>query len=54
MFDVLFNDPDPPDIWWIIWNGRMWTRAQDFLDAPPGPPGSDPDHVNHIHVTYMD
>lgn len=54
VFDLLFNDPDPPDIWWIIWNGRMWTRAQGFLDAPPGPPGSDPDHVNHIHVTYMD
>ncbi len=54
VFDFLFEDPDPPDIWWVIWNGRMWTRAQGFQDAPAGPPGSDPDHLNHVHVTYMD
>jgi hypothetical protein len=23
VFDFLFEDPDPPDIWWVIWNGRM-------------------------------
>jgi predicted chitinase len=54
VFDVLFNDPDPPNIWWTIWQGRMWTRAGGWQASPPGPPGSDPQHNQHIHVTYVD
>jgi hypothetical protein len=52
---VLFSDPNPPDIWWIIWQGSMWSRFQGgFVPAPAGPVGSDPGHFNHIHVTYLD
>jgi hypothetical protein len=55
VFHVLFSDPNPPDIWWIIWQGRMWSRFQGgFIDAPQGPSGSDPGHFLHIHVTYLD
>jgi hypothetical protein len=54
VFNVIFNDPNPPDIWWTISGGGMWTRAGGWEDAPWGPPDSDPDHVGHIHVTYLD
>lgn len=53
--DVMFEDPDPPDIWWIIYRGKMWTRRTGAWGAsPPGPPDSDPQHNQHIHVTYLD
>jgi predicted chitinase len=55
VFDVIFNDPDPPEIWWTIYQGRIWKRAtgawQPFSE---GPPDSDPRHEDHIHVTYLD
>jgi hypothetical protein len=55
VFHVLFSNPNPPDIWWIIWQGRMWSRFQGgFVAAPQGPSGSDPGHFHHIHVTYLD
>ncbi|MDP9480817.1 MAG: hypothetical protein M3R38_35000, partial [Actinomycetota bacterium] len=54
VFDVIFDDPNPPDIWWTIYRGRMWTRAGGDQPSPPGPPDSDPQHNNHIHVTYLD
>ena len=54
VFDVIFDDPDPPNIWWIIYRGRMWTRAKGDGPSPPGPRDSDPEHNEHIHVTYMD
>ena len=53
--DEIFNDPNPPDIWWIIYQGKMWTRkAGTWGPSPDGPPDSDPEHNNHIHVTYLD
>src|ERR687898_878725 len=57
VYDALFNDPDPPDIWWIIWQGEIWNR---FYKRPrrrhfPGGAGAaDMGHFNHIHVTYLD
>ena len=37
-FHTLFSYPNPPDIWWVIWQGRMWSRFQGgFVDAPGGP-----------------
>ncbi|MGH3144174.1 MAG: glycoside hydrolase family 19 protein [Rubrobacter sp.] len=54
VFDVIFGDPNPPDIWWTIYQGRMWTRAGGWGPSPPGPPDSDPEHNLHIHVTYLD
>ena len=49
LYDVLFDEPDPPDIWWIIWQGEIWSR---FFRRPKRRP--DPDHFDHIHVTYLD
>jgi hypothetical protein len=53
VFQTLFDDPNLPNIWWAIWQGRMWTRAGGWGQAPSGPPDSDPGHYSHIHVTYM-
>jgi predicted chitinase len=55
VFDVIFNDPDPPNIWWTIYRGRMWRRVtREWEASPPGPPDSDPQHNQHIHCTYLD
>jgi hypothetical protein len=56
VFKVLFDDLARPDIWWIIWQGEMWSRFQvpQLRPAPPGAAGSDPGHFSHIHVTYLD
>ena len=50
IFDILFNDPNPPNINWIIWQRWMWTRAGGW-----SPFGTDPFswHEDHIHVTYL-
>ena len=53
VFRTLFNDRNFPNIHWIIWRGRMWTRAGGFGKSPPGPRDSDPGHFSHIHVTYL-
>jgi len=53
-FDIIFNDPAEPYIWWIISGGGLWSRAGGWEDAPWGPPDSDPDHLRHVHVTYLD
>jgi hypothetical protein len=51
--DIIFDDPAPPLIDWIISNGRMWVRdGNGWRDAPGGAAGSDSGHFNHIHVTY--
>lgn len=51
---LLFNDRNLPNIDWIIWQGRMWTRKLfREISAPPGPAGSDAGHFQHIHVTYL-
>jgi hypothetical protein len=53
VFNALFNDPHEPNIYWIIWNGRMWVRGGGWGPAPGGPSDSDAGHYNHIHVTYQ-
>ena len=54
LFNMIFNDPTPPAIWWTIYRGKMWVRGEGWQDAPDGPSGTDPGHWNHIHVTYVD
>jgi hypothetical protein len=48
VYRVLFDDLDPPDIWWIIWLGEIWSRFERPRRR------WDPDHFDHIHVTYLD
>ncbi|MGH3144267.1 MAG: hypothetical protein ACRDTR_00520 [Rubrobacter sp.] len=50
---LLFNDPHLPYIDWIIWQGRWWKDGFGPGPSPPGPPGSDPKHLTHLHVTYL-
>ena len=51
IFGLLLNDPNPPDIEWIIWRRRIYSAANNWLGAPWG---EDPFtwHDDHIHVTY--
>lgn len=53
VFRAIFNDPHRPNIYWIIWNGRMWTRGYGWGPSPGGPVGSDALHKLHIHVSYL-
>ena len=53
VFNVLFRDPHRPNIYWIIWGGRMWTRGYGWGPSPGGPPDSDAGHYLHIHVSYL-
>jgi predicted chitinase len=55
VFDVIFEDPNPPNIWWTIYRGQIWKRVTGAWEPfSEGPPDSDPRHDNHIHVTYLD
>lgn len=57
IFDVLFYAQRGPAIDWIIYRGKMWwnpaTGGPGWTASPPGPPDSDPQHLRHIHVTYI-
>lgn len=53
VFNSIFNDPRLPNIYWIIYRGRMWTRGYGWGPAPWGPAGSDARHDWHIHVTCL-
>ncbi len=53
VFNAIYHDQYKPNIFWIIWNGRMWVRGTGWGPSPWGPPDSDPRHEKHIHVTYM-
>ena len=50
IYDFLFDDPNPPDIDWIIYQREMWTHAKRRKE----PFGFDAFsfHEDHIHVTY--
>lgn len=53
LFNRIFSDPNPPNIYWIIHAGRMWVRGSGWQGSPWGPAGSDAGHFHHIHVTYL-
>ncbi len=37
VWKALWNDPNAPNICWIIWNGRMWVRGRGWSPLPrPG------------------
>jgi len=50
VFRFLFDDPNPPDIDWIIYQGEIFTRAT--LEFRPFGFDDFTFHNNHIHVTY--
>jgi hypothetical protein len=51
VFRFLFDDPNPPDIDWIIYQQEIWTRAT-FSSRPFGFDDFT-FHDDHIHVTYI-
>jgi hypothetical protein len=63
IYRFLFNLDGAPDWWWAISRGAMWQRNRDvnlipqweghIRDPDPGPPDSDPDHEDHIHLTLL-
>ena len=53
MFNAIFNDPNLPNIAWIIWAGKMWVRGTGWGLAPWGPAGSDAGHWYHIHCSMV-
>jgi hypothetical protein len=52
VFNLLWNDPYRPNILWIIFGGKMWSRGYGWSAAPWGPAGSDAGHHHHVHVTH--
>jgi hypothetical protein len=52
VFNLLWNDPYRPNILWIIFEGKMWSRGYGWGPAPWGPAGSDAGHHYHCHVTH--
>ncbi len=53
LFDAIFDDPELPRIYWIIWDYDMWVAGSGWEPAPWGPADSDPNHLRHIHVTFQ-
>jgi hypothetical protein len=53
LFETILDDPTPPLINWTIYNARMWTIRAGWMGSPPGPIDSDPEHRDHIHVTFV-
>lgn len=49
---LLFNDPDLPNIDWIIWQGWMWTRAGGWSWFSDDTSDADMGHWRHIHITF--
>jgi hypothetical protein len=49
---IIWNDPDPPNILWIMSNGRIRVPPGDWEQTNYPEDGSDPNHYRHIHVTY--
>jgi hypothetical protein len=52
IFDFLFEDPNPPDIDWIIYQRKIRVSSERYI---PRPFGFDAFtfHDDHIHVTYL-
>lgn len=51
--EALFADRYLPNIAWLIFGGKMWTRGYGWGPAPYGPAGSDAGHFFHVHCTHV-
>lgn len=52
IFNAAFNDPNLPNIAWIIFGGYMWSWSGGWTSAPWGPAGSDAGHHYHPHISF--
>jgi len=52
VFNVLFNDPNPPNIRFIIWQGTQYGAWNNWEGEWFGEGDPFRSHNDHIHVTY--
>jgi hypothetical protein len=52
VFDTLYNDPNPPNIYWIIWWGIIYWEGNNWQGEPHQHSSIEHGHYDHIHVTY--
>jgi hypothetical protein len=50
--NYVFNDPRPPWISWVIWQGMIWSRNQGGVWVPYDDDGTGL-HFDHPHFTMM-
>ncbi len=53
VFEIIFNDPTPPAIAWVISGGGMWTPGYGWQGWNPPEDGSDAGHWKHSHWTMI-
>lgn len=53
LFGIIFNDPNPPNIEWIIYKRRMYGAWNSWYGEPFGDGSVFMNHDDHIHVTYL-
>ena len=49
---AIMNDPAPPPIAWLIFDGWIWTPEDGWQLYPDHDVASDAQHRYHIHVTH--
>lgn len=52
VFNVLFYDPNKPDIDWIIYKRRIYHAGNNWQGEPFGDGSEFMNHDNHLHVSY--
>jgi hypothetical protein len=52
VFDTLWQEPNPPNIHWIIWQETLYWPGNDWQGEPFGEGDPNRSHNDHIHVTY--
>jgi hypothetical protein len=52
IFHILMNDPNPPNIRWIIWQETQYGEWNGWQGEPFGVGDPIMSHNDHIHVTY--
>ena len=52
IFNMLMNDPNPPNIRWIIWQETQYGDWNGWQGEPFGVGDPIMSHLDHIHVTY--
>jgi len=52
IFNILMNDPNPPNIRWIIWQRNQYGEWNSWQGEPFEPGDEFMAHEDHIHVTY--
>ena len=52
IFNLLMNDPNPPNVRWIIWQRNQYGEWNGWQGEPFEPGNEFMAHEDHIHVTY--